>query len=65
MRTYTIVINDAQREYLLTVLKQCQAQGHFGAGATEREEIDMLHAMFDHLEQDEKENPGAVHSFCY
>lgn len=60
---YDIRITELHRQLILTALLQCKLQGYFNADQNTREEIDLLHDMFDHLMTDAAENPGALHDF--
>lgn len=73
MSAFKILISDAQREYILTALTQCQLQSYFGADTEAREEIDMLACMFAELKDDESNywvDPATgkrrhmLHGFC-
>lgn len=62
--SYTIQINEAQRDIIeqaLTVAKHHHSQFF---SDTEKEEVDLLHAMFTDLPNQEKGSPGALHGFC-
>ena len=47
---YTLVIDEQQRQFLLTALIQCQNQGYFGADAIGKVEIDVLKGCIDTLQ---------------
>lgn len=71
--SFQIMISDAQREILLTALKQTQLQNYFGADAETRDEIDLLHSMLDDLRDDDsnysvdpvdQKRKHILHGFC-
>ena len=62
MKTFLLEISEEQRQFLLTALAHVKASGYLGAASDDRDEIDILHELFDDLPRVEaSEQIGRAH----